>query len=93
MKFFGNQKKKIIFIEGPSWAFYSFIFVLFFKCLKSNFLVIYRSHSIEYEIRKKNSSNFLSLLTFFFEKKFYNYLIYAQVFQLLKKKISIIIIK
>jgi len=66
--FFKKTKKKIIFIEGPSWAFYSFVLILFFKVFKSDYLVVYRSHSIEYEIRKKNSTSIISFLTFFFEK-------------------------
>ena len=69
LSFFKKTKKKIIFIEGPSWAFYSFVLIIFFKVFKSDYLVVYRSHSIEYEIRKKNSTSFIAFLTFFFEKK------------------------
>ena len=65
--FLDGNKKKILIIEGPSWAFYSFILISFFKFFKKNLKIIYRSHSIEYEIRKNNSNIFIRFLTFFFE--------------------------
>ena len=58
-----NSKKKIIIIEGASWIFYSF---LVFFALKLFFLkskIIYISHSIESEIRKKFSNIFIYFLT------------------------------
>ena len=57
------MKKKILIIEGPSWIFYSFVFTLIFKFLFKDVFIVYRSHSIEYEIRKRNSSIIIAYLT------------------------------
>lgn len=66
-----NSSKPILIIEGPSWIGYSFILFFFLKRLVPNLKTIYHSHSIEYEIRKKN--NFIiSFLTKFFEKIIFN---------------------
>ena len=67
IKYFKNEKKKIIIIEGPSWIFYSFIITCFFKIYYNNVFIIYRSHSVEYEIRKNNSSKIIKYLTKFME--------------------------
>ena len=66
-KYLKNEKQKVIIIEGPSWIFYTFIVVFFFRVFYRNTFLIYRSHSIEYEIRKKNSNLIISILTKFFE--------------------------
>ena len=66
-KFLGNSQKKIIVIEGASWIFYSFIVMLFFKVFVSKIKLIYISHSIESEIRKKYSNKFIFFLTKFLE--------------------------
>lgn len=71
IKFFDQKKNKILIIEGPSWAFYSFFLILFFKIFMKDIKIIYRSHSIEYEIRKRNSYFLISTLTKYFEKKIY----------------------
>lgn len=63
IKYFKNEKKKFIIIEGPSWIFYSFIITCFFKNYYKNVFIIYRSHSVEYEIRKNNSSKIIQYLT------------------------------
>tara|TARA_A100001011_G_C14188111_1_gene790009 strand:- start:137 stop:1207 length:1071 start_codon:yes stop_codon:yes gene_type:complete len=70
-KYFKDEKKKFIIIEGPSWIFYSFIIIFFFKTFYKNINIIYRSHSVEYEIRKNNSNLFIQYLT----KAFENYVI------------------
>jgi glycosyltransferase involved in cell wall biosynthesis len=62
-----NRKPSII-IEGPSWIGYSFIFFVIAKILIPRAFIIYHSHSIEYEIRKKNSNYFISFLTKIMEK-------------------------
>ncbi len=67
-KFLRKSKKKIIVIEGASWIFYSFIILFFFKFFSSKKKIIYISHSIESEIRKKYSSKFIYYLTFVLEK-------------------------
>jgi hypothetical protein len=69
LNFLRKQKiKKNVIIEGPSWSFYSF-FVIFFLKYFTQARIIYRSHSIEWEIRIKNSNLFIAYLTKFFEKK------------------------
>ena len=71
LNFFKNSKKNILIIEGPSWIFYTFIVFIFFKIIKNNTFLIYRSHSIEYEIRLKNSNKIISMIT-----KFCEYIVY-----------------
>lgn len=68
IKYLKSAKKKIIIIEGASWIFYSFISVFILKLLVPNCKIIYISHSIEYEIRKKYSNIFIYLITKFLEK-------------------------
>ena len=63
-----NSKKKILIIEGASWIFYSFIIISSFKILFPKLKIIYISHSIESEIRKKFSNILIYLLTKFLEK-------------------------
>jgi hypothetical protein len=62
-----NTNRNVI-IEGPSWAFYSF-FLIFFLRFFIDTKIVYRSHSIEWEIRKRNSNLLIAYLTKFFEKK------------------------
>ena len=66
-KYFQNEKKKILILEGPSWVFYSFIMIIFFQLFEKDIFIIYRSHSIEYEIRKTNSNKLISYVTKIFE--------------------------
>lgn len=61
------SKKKILLIEGASWIFYSFSTIFFLKIILPDCKVIYISHSIESEIRKKYSNYFIYLLTKFLE--------------------------
>ncbi len=69
LNFLKKQKiKKNVIIEGPSWSFYSF-FVIFFLKYFTQAKIIYRSHSIEWEIRKNNSNLLIAYITKFFEKK------------------------
>ena len=70
-KFFSHKKQRVLIIEGPSWAFYSFFLIIFFKIFMKDIKVVYRSHSIEYEIRLKNSNFLISELTKYFEKNIY----------------------
>jgi hypothetical protein len=72
VKYFHNSKKKILIIEGASWILYSYFVIFFLKLLIPNIFIIYRAHNIEYEIRKKNSSFFISLITKYIEKKVFN---------------------
>ena len=66
--FLKKSKKKILIIEGASWIFYSLIVLLFFKLLSKNVKIIYISHSIESQIRKKYSNKIIYSLTKYFEK-------------------------
>ena len=66
-RYLKGSKKKIIIIEGASWIFYSFILMFFTKILLSNMKIIYISHSIESEIRKKYSNKLIYFLTNFLE--------------------------
>ena len=62
-KYLKNSKKKIVLIEGASWIFYSFFTIFLIKIILPNCKVIYISHSIESEIRKKYSNYFIYLIT------------------------------
>lgn len=73
IKYFNFSKKNILIVEGPSWVFYSFVVIIFFKIFFKNTLIIYRSHSIEYEIRKKNSNKLIALISKICEKIVYKY--------------------
>jgi hypothetical protein len=70
--YFYNSKKKILILEGASWILYSYFVIIFLKLLIPNIFIIYRAHNIEYEIRRKNSLFFISLITKYFEKKVFN---------------------
>ena len=88
LTYFYNIKKKILIIEGASWVLYSYFVIFFLKLFTSNILFIYRAHNIEYEIRKRNSSLFISLITRYFEKKVFSMCdITTTVSKLEKKKI------
>ena len=63
-----KTKKKIILIEGASWIFYSFFILFFFKTFYPKVKIIYISHSIESEIRKKYSNIIIYYLTKYLEK-------------------------
>lgn len=68
----GSYKPNII-IEGPSWIGYSFIFFVISKILIPKAFIIYHSHSVEYEIRKKNSNYLISFLTKIMENYIFNH--------------------
>ena len=67
-RYFKHSKKKILIIEGASWIFYSFVVIFFFRIFLSKLKIIYISHSIESEIRKKYSNQLIYLLTKYLEK-------------------------
>lgn len=88
IKYFNFSKNNILIVEGPSWIFYSFVVIIFFKIFFKNTLIIYRSHSIEYEIRKKNSNKLIAFISKICEKIVYKYShISTSVSDLEKKKI------
>ena len=69
LKYLGNSKKRLLVIEGPSWIGYSFISLIIIKAFSPSTKVIYHSHSIEFEVRKMMSSNFMA----YFSKKLENF--------------------
>ena len=68
-----SSKKKIIIIEGASWIFYSFIVFFPLKLFFLKSKIIYISHSIESEIRKKFSNIFIYLLTKYLERLMFKF--------------------
>tara|TARA_Y100000590_G_scaffold80150_1_gene88982 strand:+ start:961 stop:2058 length:1098 start_codon:yes stop_codon:yes gene_type:complete len=83
-----DNNSNYIVIEGASWIFYSFFVLTFFKILLPNTKIIYISHSVEFEIRKKYSNFFIYIFTFFFEYLVFNFAsISTSVSSLEKKKI------
>lgn len=72
LKYLRNAKKKILILEGASWILYSYFVIFFLKLSLPNIFIIYRAHNIEYEIRKKNSLFFISLITKYIENKVFN---------------------
>ena len=71
IKYLSGAKKPIAIIEGPSWIGYSFFSIILLKILLSKCLIVYHSHSIEYEIRKENSNFIIAYLTKYLEKLVY----------------------
>ena len=63
IKYFSKTKKNILILEGPSWIFYSFITIFITRKIIKNLFIIYRSHSVELEIRKENSNFIIYLIT------------------------------
>jgi glycosyltransferase involved in cell wall biosynthesis len=64
-----NVKKSYLIIEGASWVGYSFFLIFLVRIFLRKIKIIYKTHSVEYEIRKNNSNFFITLLTKVFEKK------------------------
>ena len=68
-KYLKKAQKKNIVIEGASWIFYSFFTIKVLKFFFKDAKFYYFSHSIESQIRKKFSNQFIYFLTFILEKK------------------------
>lgn len=66
-RYLNNGGKNILVIEGASWIFYSFCTLIFFKIFLPSTKIVYISHSIEFEIRKKYSNPLIYFLTFILE--------------------------
>jgi glycosyltransferase involved in cell wall biosynthesis len=64
-----NASKPILIIEGASWMGFSYIVFAIIKLLIPKVTMVYRGQSIEYEIRKKNSSFIIANLTKFLENR------------------------
>ena len=69
LKKYLNSKNNFIIIEGASWIGFSYFLILLCKIFLKNTKIIYKSHSIEYEIRKNNSNFIISKITKFLERK------------------------
>jgi len=83
-----NSPKPILIIEGASWIGFSYIVFLAIKLLIPRVVRVYRGQSIEYEIRKKNSSFFIANLTKYLENIIVNSIdVFTTVSELEKKKI------
>tara|TARA_B110000483_G_scaffold238297_1_gene314643 strand:+ start:191 stop:1282 length:1092 start_codon:yes stop_codon:yes gene_type:complete len=88
-QFLKKTKNKVIIIEGASWIFYSFVVLFSLKILLPNSKIVYISHSVESEIRKKYSSVLIYYLTKFLERFVFKYSsISTSVSRLEKKKIK-----
>ena len=72
IKFLKKTKRPYLIVEGPSWIFYSYVTITIIKFFIPNAKIIYHSHSIEYEIRKKFNNKIISYVTFLLEKKVFN---------------------
>ena len=68
-RYLRKVRVKILIIEGASWIGYSFIIITLSKIFFNKIYIIYKGHSVEYEIRKKNY--FIGVLSFLFEKYVY----------------------
>ena len=67
-----SQKKNLV-LEGASWIFYSFFIIFFLKIFLPKTNIIYISHGIESEIRKKYSNIFIFTITKIIEKLVFKY--------------------
>jgi hypothetical protein len=76
-KYFGNNKKKFLIVEGASWIGFSFLFIIISKYLISNLKIMYHGHNVEYEIRKMKNSKIIQLVTKYLEKKVFSICNYA----------------
>lgn len=70
--FLKKSNKPYLIVEGPSWILYSYITITIVRFFIPKVKIIYHSHSIEYEIRKKFNNKIISYLTFLLEKKVFN---------------------
>lgn len=66
-KYLQGAKDKTLIIEGASWIFYSFFVLISLKLIFRDCKIIYISHSIESEIRKKYSNKLIYILTIILE--------------------------
>ena len=84
--FLKDSKNNLIVIEGASWIFYSFIVLFSFKLLLPSSKILYLSHSVESEIRKKYSNIIIFKLTKFLEKLVFKYADISTTVSTIEKK-------
>jgi hypothetical protein len=63
-----KSDKKNLVLEGASWIFYSFFIIFFLKIFLPKINIIYISHGIESDIRKKYSNILIFTITKFIER-------------------------
>ncbi len=74
-KYFNKYRKKVLIIEGASWAGYIYFLTNLCKIFIKDVIIIYHAHNLEYEVRKLKNNFFISYITFFLEKHIYkNYI-------------------
>ena len=61
-----DNKNKMLIIEGASWIGYSFLTIFFVKNFFPKVEIVYRGHSVEYEIRKKKKQFYNIVFELFF---------------------------
>tara|TARA_B100000575_G_scaffold263615_1_gene238892 strand:+ start:1376 stop:2473 length:1098 start_codon:yes stop_codon:yes gene_type:complete len=76
-KYFANNKKNFLIVEGASWIGFSFLFIIISKFLNPNVKVMYHGHNVEYEIRKMKNSKIIQVITKYLEKKVFSICDYA----------------
>lgn len=82
-----KSKKNLIIIEGASWVFFSYIFLILCKTFLKNIKIIYHSHNIEYEVRSNKKNLFIILITKILEKLVFKNTISTTVSIIDQKKI------
>jgi glycosyltransferase involved in cell wall biosynthesis len=70
--FLKKSNKPYLIVEGPSWILYSYLTIVIVRFFIPKVKIVYHSHSIEYEIRKKFNNKIISYVTFLLEKKVFN---------------------
>ena len=63
IKFLKKSNKPYLIVEGPSWILYSYLTILIVRFFIPKVKIVYHSHSIEYEIRKKFNNKIISYVT------------------------------
>ena len=86
LEYLKRSEKKILVLEGASWIFYSFFIGVFLKIFLKKIKIIYISHGIESEIRKKYSNVLIYRLTKLLERLVFKYADLATSVSLRDKK-------
>jgi len=73
LQYLKKSKQKNLILEGASWIFYSFFVIFFLKIFLPKVNIIYISHGIESEIRKKYSNILIFAITRIIEKLVFKY--------------------
>jgi hypothetical protein len=82
-----KSKKNLIIIEGASWIFFSFFFIVLCKVFLNKIKIIYHSHNVEYEVRTYKKNFLITIITKILEKKVFEKTISTVVSEIDQKKI------